>query len=178
MIGKTASAQPGETAAIDWFNYKLWSNGITPEPHSSINVAEFYAQYHANKILWDKVFGFFKDQNLDTIEPGNYAIDGEEAFAIITDSATKEPENCLWESHRKYIDLQYLIRGEEKMGIAAIADSEVSAPYDENKDVIFYEAEGKYYTAFPAVFFLFFSGRCSSSMHKNQSDQNSEKNSY
>ena len=156
MIGNIASAKADETAAMVWFNDKQWSNRIALEPHTSINVTEFYVQYHANKILWDKVFGFLKDQNLEVIEPGNYAIDGEDAFAIITNSATKEPENCRWESHRKYIDLQYLILGEEKMGIAPITDCEISVPYDENKDVMFFEAEGKYHTASPAVFFLFF----------------------
>jgi biofilm protein TabA len=61
-----------------------------------------------------------------------------------------------WESHKKYIDLQYVIRGKEQIAVSPIDKATVTKPYDETKDVANYTAEGTFYTAEPGTFFLFF----------------------
>ncbi|MFD0792138.1 YhcH/YjgK/YiaL family protein [Mucilaginibacter litoreus] len=83
-------------------------------------------------------------------------MDGENAYANITRSPSKELDNANWESHKNYIDLQYVINGKEQIGVADIATATVTKPYDAAKDVANYRAEGKYYTAEPGIFFLFF----------------------
>lgn len=126
------------------------------KPHKSINKAEFTKQYQANKDYWNKAFAFLKEHNLDTMSVGRYAIDGDNVYAMITENKTKDMDSTKWESHRNYIDLQMVIKGEEKIGRADIAKLTVTMPYDASKDLANYTGDGKFYEAKPNTFFLFF----------------------
>ncbi|HEX7903204.1 MAG TPA: YhcH/YjgK/YiaL family protein [Chitinophagaceae bacterium] len=139
-----------------WFKQKKWLNGLELTPHQSINQAEFARQYQQNKIYWDKAFNFLKEQNLLTIAKGKYPIDGENVFASVTEDSSKNFDKTNWESHRKYIDLQCIITGEEKMGVWPVNQATVTKAYDDKKDVANYTAEGKFYVGTPGTFFIFF----------------------
>lgn len=154
----TVSAQQKNEVitAQKWLKSKEWNSQIKLDVHSSVNPVEFYKQYHANPALWDKVFQFLKNQNLDTLAAGKYPIDGDNAYASITEAPSKELDKAGWESHRKYIDLQYVIKGKEQIGVVPLSKATVTKPYDETKDGANYTAEGTYYTAQPGTFFLFF----------------------
>ncbi len=126
------------------------------KPHETINKAEFSRQYQRNKNYWDEAFGFLKNHDLDTMAVGKYVIDGDNVYATITENPTKDLDSTKWESHRNYIDLQSVIKGEEKIGVADITQLTVSVPYNASKDLINYSGEGKFYVADPGTFFLFF----------------------
>ncbi|MDQ6905082.1 MAG: YhcH/YjgK/YiaL family protein, partial [Bacteroidota bacterium] len=126
--------------------------------HKSINVEEFAKQYRRNKATWDKAFAFLKDNDLQNLAVGKYPIDGDNAFATITQDSTKVFDKTNWESHRKYLDLQSVISGEEKIGVCPIEDATVTKSYDEKRDAANYTAKGKIYTAVPGTFFIFFPG--------------------
>ncbi|TWR30974.1 DUF386 domain-containing protein [Mucilaginibacter pallidiroseus] len=142
--------------ATQWLKKGSWTNGAAVKPHPSINAVEFYKQYHAAQPWWDKAFKYLKETNLQNLPPGKYAIDGDNVFAIVSESTAKDKETAKWESHRNYIDLQYVIRGKEQMGVAPAATATVTAPYETTKDVINYTANGTYYTAIPGTILLFF----------------------
>jgi len=142
--------------AKQWIKSREWANGVTIKLNSGTNSIEFAQQYHANKAYWDKAFLFIKNSDLKTIKPGKYVIDGDHVFANITEAPSKTFEQSAWESHKKYIDLQYVITGKEKIGVSAITDALVTKPYDEARDGANYIATGKYFTANPNEFFLFF----------------------
>ena len=137
-----------------WLNKKEWFNGLQLSLHSSVNTDSFYRAYHTNKKLWDAAFTFLKEQNLEAIMPGKYPIDGEAVFASVTEAPSKNKEEVKWESHKKYIDLQYIIKGKEIIGVADTSKAVITKPY--SPDVINYDAEGKYYTTEQGKFFLFF----------------------
>lgn len=140
-----------------WFKKQNISQGLMPIPAPEINKDEFEKQYTANKAVWDKAFEWMKSQDLNTLAVGKYPIDGDNAFASITEIVDKPFENTNWESHKKYIDLQYIIRGEEKIGIASSAGAIVINPYTDAKDVMNYKIDGaKILTANPKAFYLFF----------------------
>ncbi len=143
-----------KTAITKWINKKDWANGLQLALHSSVNTDSFYRAYHTNKKLWDAAFTFLKDQNLDDIQPGKYPIIGEQVFANVTEAPSKNKEEVKWESHKNYIDLQYIIKGKEMIGVADTSKATITKPY--TVDVINYDAEGIYYTAEPGRFFLFF----------------------
>jgi biofilm protein TabA len=74
------------------------------------------------------------------IENGQYELDGKKLVSIVNRYKTKLPEQAVWESHRKYIDVQFVAGGNERFGYLPLADAPpVKAPYSEEKDVIFYE---------------------------------------
>jgi len=142
--------------AEKWFKQKEWANGWTVDPDNTINIQEFAWQYHENKKYWDEAFAFLKSHDLKTLAKGKYPIDSNFVYATVTEDPSKDMDKTTWESHRKYIDLQYVIDGEEKIGVYPVAKSQVEKEYDENRDVANYLADGPLQTATPAVFFLFF----------------------
>ncbi|PWK78473.1 YhcH/YjgK/YiaL family protein [Mucilaginibacter oryzae] len=156
-----ASAQQQDwnaKSAKTWVKDRVWANGLKLKLNSSTNNIEFAKQYAANKALWDKAFEFLRDRNLDLLPPGKYPIDGDNVFASVTEGPSKEFEQSAWESHQNYIDLQYVISGKEKIGVAPVQSLTVTQPYDAAKDGANYSGDGKYYTATPDEFFLFFPG--------------------
>jgi YhcH/YjgK/YiaL family protein len=142
--------------AKKWFTKEDWLAGLKLKPHKSIDVQEFARQYHVNKKYWDEAFAFIKNNDLEKMALGKYPIDSDNVFATITEDATKDFDKTNWESHRNYIDLQYVIAGEEKIGVCPVSKATVTKEYDEKKDVANYSAEGKIYDAKPGTFFLFF----------------------
>jgi biofilm protein TabA len=142
--------------ADHWFKQKDWLNGWTVEPDKSINIQEFAWQYHQNKKHWDEAFAFLKSHDLNSLTKGKYPIDSNFVYASVTEDPSKDMDKTSWESHRKYIDLQYVISGEEKMGLLPVVKAQVIKPYDENKDVANYVGDGPLQTATPQSFFIFF----------------------
>ncbi|HUZ61211.1 MAG TPA: YhcH/YjgK/YiaL family protein [Hanamia sp.] len=141
-----------------WFKKQEWLGGLKLQPHSTVKVQEFARQYRANKKYWDETFAFLKNHDLTKLAPGKYPIDGENVYAFVTDDPTKDYDQSKWESHRKYIDLQYVISGEEKIGVTPVADVKVTEPYNAEKDIAHYSGPGKLYIAKPGTFFIFFPG--------------------
>ena len=137
-----------------WVKHREWANGLNLKLHSSVNKDSFYVAYHRNKKLWDAAFDFLKNQPLEVLKPGKYPILDEQVFATISEAPSHKLEDVKWESHRNYIDLQYIIKGKEKIGVTDISTAIITKPY--SPDVINYNAEGTYYTAEPGQFFLFF----------------------
>jgi biofilm protein TabA len=145
-----------EKSAKKWVAAKEWANGSKIKAHPSINPIEFAKQYLVNKAWWDKAMAFLNDKKLDTLSAGKYVIDGDNVYATITVGPSKEFDKSAWESHRNYIDLQYVVKGKEKIGVAAASSATVIKPYDDTKDIANYTADGKFYIATPDEFFLFF----------------------
>jgi YhcH/YjgK/YiaL family protein len=161
-MGNTAIAQQqtkegiSHAAAVKWFESGSWRNGLKLRPDASINPDELYRQYHTNQKVWDKVLLFLKTTNLDTLTVGKHAIDGDNAYASVTEAPSKELNKASWESHKKYIDLQYVIKGKEQIDVANANTATVIKPYDAAKDVVNYTATGATHIAEPGTFFLFF----------------------
>lgn len=157
LTGYGATAQTADKKADEWVKSKTWAPNLKINVYADINSTEFKHQYEANKATWDKAFAFLADSaKLASLAPGMYSIEGKKAYASITLAPSKAPDVAKWESHRKYIDLQYIIRGAEKIEVAPVTSATVTEPYDEKKDSAHYTANGKYYTATPAEFYLFF----------------------
>ena len=142
--------------AKKWFRKKEWLGGLELKPHRSINIIEFAKQYHANMSYWDKAFAYLKNTDLIKIAKGKYPIDGDNVYASVTMDSTKDLDKTNWESHRKYIDIQYVIAGEEKIGVYPVGKATVTKEYDEKREAANYLADGKLYKAKPGTFFIFF----------------------
>lgn len=90
--------------------------------------------YNVSKNL-KKGFEWLKSQDLENIESGKYNIDGEIVYANIQEYETKE--DALYEAHKKYIDIQYMIRGREMVGVCERTVCKNNIPYDPQKDIEF-----------------------------------------
>lgn len=156
LAAQTNSKDWSGHKAKKWFKQKEWLNGLSITPHSSIDRAQFARQYHLNQPAWDKAFAYLKNTNLVELSTGKHVIDGDNVYALVTEAPTKDYEKTAFESHRRYIDLQYVITGEENMAKAPLSSVVVSKPYDEAADIAYYTGEGKTYTVPAGTFMLFF----------------------
>ena len=142
--------------AKKWFKKKEWLGGLELKPSKTVDVQEFARQYHANKAYWDKAFAYLKNTDLDKLPKGKYPIDGDNVFASVTADSSKNFDKTNWESHRKYNDIQYVIDGEEMIGVYPVSKATVTKEYDDKRDVANYSADGKLYSATQGTFFIFF----------------------
>jgi biofilm protein TabA len=69
---------------------------------------------------------------------GRYEIDGDRVFAVVSSYDTGPATEKRFESHRVYLDLQYVARGAERILHTPTAGLTVEVPYDEAADILFY----------------------------------------
>lgn len=150
------SGEWSQKKAKKWFKKQEWLYNMKLKPHESINQQELARQYQLNKKYWDEAFSFLKGHDLRTLPVGKYIVDTNNVTVAVTDEPSRDFEKTNWESHRKFIDIQCLIKGREKMGVSPVADATVTNPYNEAKDVANYTATGKYYVAEGGTYFIFF----------------------
>lgn len=86
---------------------------------------------------------------------GRIEIDGDRLYALVQEYETKPPAPAAWEAHRRYIDVQFLAAGEERIGAADIGAMRLAQPYDETRDVAFFTGEGDFFTLTPGRFAVF-----------------------
>jgi biofilm protein TabA len=142
-----------------WCKSKVWAEGLKPNVFSGVNVVEFAKQFNKNKALWVKAFDFLKNTKFDTCKAGKYYLMGDIVYVTIMDNKPKSLDETKWEAHRKYIDVQYVFKGMEKMGVAPVLKATEVEPYSEKKDIGFYsvpEKDCKYYVARQDSFLIFF----------------------
>ena len=72
-------------------------------------------------------------------DPGRYLVQGDEVVAIVQGYDTAPATEKRWETHVRHLDIQYIVSGRERILHAARAALAEKTPYDEVKDVTFYE---------------------------------------
>lgn len=79
---------------------------------------------------------YLRSLNLKDWAEGKVTIDGDRVFAYVTSYTTKAVGNTVeLEGHKKYIDLQFLLDGEESIGWTAAVEITVGSPYSPENDV-------------------------------------------
>ncbi|MBQ3259044.1 MAG: YhcH/YjgK/YiaL family protein [Clostridia bacterium] len=76
--------------------------------------------------------------NFDELKCGRYDVD-DEFFYLVQEYETKMPHECKFEAHKKYVDIQYIVKGKECMEVTASAFLECEVPYDSQKDIVFFK---------------------------------------
>lgn len=123
-----------------------------------------FSSIHANKknivlpAAIEKALEYLKANDFTKMEPGVYEIQGKDIYAQVFDAETKPAEEQRPEVHEKFIDVQFLASGREKLGFTPdTGNYEVDERFDE-RDLIFYkkvENEG-FIEARPGCFSIFF----------------------
>jgi biofilm protein TabA len=65
---------------------------------------------------------------------GRVDIDGDRVYALYQSYETLAGDSWTFEGHRRYIDVQFVLAGEEVMGWAATGQATVTKPYDAQGD--------------------------------------------
>ena len=87
---------------------------------------------------FEKGFDFIRRAVEENLPQGKYEIDGKNVYASVQEYNAKDLENCKYEGHRNYIDIQYIISGTEIMDFVDISKTEPTAPYNAEKDVTYF----------------------------------------
>jgi len=101
---------------------------------SLANIGE-YAKLGPN---FAKAVAFLLRSDLKNLPNGRYALDGENAYAMIQEATLKEWGTGRPEVHRAYFDIQLPLSGPETIGVGRF-DPTASGDFDEEKDIGFYD---------------------------------------
>ena len=99
---------------------------------------------------------YLREPSIVNGEPGRYQLDGSDIFAIVQQGATKPHVECSWEAHRRYVDIQLVTCGAERMGWAPLDALTVRTAYDEQKDLTILEGNGDFFTVRAGTFVIFY----------------------
>ena len=99
---------------------------------------------------------FLSETDFSKTELGRYELDGDNIFYMVQSYDT-DPSKTVSESHRKYIDIQFMVEGEEIIGVADISSEKELTEAKEENDVWFYNCKtepltlsaGKYMVLYP-----------------------------
>jgi YhcH/YjgK/YiaL family protein len=91
-----------------------------------------------------KALSYLQTTDFKQLEPGKYEIDGTDIYASVSDYNTKPLSSGKWEGHKKYIDIQFMVSGTEKIGFTEIKKVTELQGYDSDKDCTIYKGEGTY----------------------------------
>jgi YhcH/YjgK/YiaL family protein len=84
--------------------------------------------------LQDKNSNEYKSILNTKVDECNKIVLDENCFILEQAYITKDKKDCLYESHKKYIDIQYMFEGDEIMEVENINNLEISKEYDVTLD--------------------------------------------
>jgi biofilm protein TabA len=88
---------------------------------------------------WNEILKFL-NQNKE----GKFIINGDDLFGIVLKYETKFENDCSWESHKSYIDIHYMRKGEERVLISDINSMNSINQYQEQNDYQLFEGNAQH----------------------------------
>lgn len=99
-----------------------------------------------------KAISFLRDHRDGGIELGRFEVDGDTIYGASLNYDTKGKDvEVVYEAHRQYIDVQYMISGEEVMKWMPLSDLKETQAYDEEGDCLLGVDGGAAYGDIPFV---------------------------
>ncbi len=103
---------------------------------SKVKNLKIYTKIYEN---FSEIFEFISKNDLSDLKSGRYDLIGED-YVNIVEGKHIANDNIL-ESHKKYIDIQYIIFGEETLFTAEAEECLQATEYDEKNDYILYKCK-------------------------------------
>jgi len=110
-------------------------------------------RYAALGPSFEQAFAFLRAAHLETLAEGRHDLAGDALFALVQSYHTKAPSEGFWEAHRRYIDLQFIARGAERIGYAPLHRMRLES-HDEPRDLSVLRGEGDFLTLTEGCFML------------------------
>ena len=92
-----------------------------------------------------RAFDYLATTDCTRLADGRYPISDDEIFALVQRYTTKPLAAGRWEAHRRYIDLQVVLAGTERIGYAPIGTLRAE-PYDADRDLLWLAGDGSFVT--------------------------------
>ena len=84
-----------------------------------------------------KAFAFLRSPGIHQLPDGRVEIDGDRVFALVQRYETTMGAAPKFECHRKYIDVQFIVSGEEVIGWVPLERMTITEAYNADKDICF-----------------------------------------
>ena len=107
-------------------------------------IAGYLAHWDKEKHLYapaiQTAIAWLQTTDLAALPTGRQEIDGVKLYALVNEYMTEPKEKRRAEAHRKYVDVQYIVKGSEIIGYARLQDGfEVLEDKLAERDAIFYK---------------------------------------
>ncbi len=83
---------------------------------------------------------FLSETDFTKMELGRYELQGDDIFYMVQRYET-DPDKTISEAHKKYIDIQFMVKGEEIIGVAPMCCDKTETEAKPENDVWFYECK-------------------------------------
>jgi biofilm protein TabA len=102
-------------------------------------------------------FDFLAHGGLENLPVGRHPIDGTRVFAIVGHETGKGQAGARLEIHRRYLDIQVALSGQERIGWRALAVcQQVAEPFDAERDLGFFADRPQVWLPLPPGQFMIF----------------------
>lgn len=113
------------------------------------------ATYFPLNSRFKRAFDFLQNPEFLSLPAGKYELEGKQLYVGIDEYTTKAEGNGKWESHRRYIDIQLVLQGSERIYIAPLEQMQ-QGQYDPAKDFLPLSGQGECLTLKPGQFMVLF----------------------
>ena len=90
---------------------------------------------------WEKALEWLKGDSWKDLPIGKSEIDGSMIYALRSSYMGKRYDECRYEGHKVYADVQMVIRGSELVLVCPRNGLKITEPYSAEKDIEFFEGE-------------------------------------
>ncbi len=104
-----------------------------------VDKLENCSMYYSVNAGLEKGFEFIKNYLQKELPAGRYDIDGDSVYAFVQSYDTIPAKAAKWETHKKYIDIQFIAGGREIIGWASVNALKPGTEYSEESDCTLYE---------------------------------------
>ncbi len=105
----------------------------------TLNQSQKYFSLHS---LFATAFEYLQQTDFTKLDFGKHELIPDQLFAIYMEYETKDTSECMLEAHRKFIDIQMVLSGEEFMEVSRLGSHTTSKPYNPENDLEFFDGEG------------------------------------
>ena len=98
---------------------------------------------------------FLADTDFSKVELGRCELQGDDIFYMVQSYET-DPDKTISEAHKKYIDIQFMVDGEEIIGVAPISCEKTETEAKPENDVWFYDCKTEPLTLFKNSFMVLY----------------------
>jgi len=99
---------------------------------------------------------FLRKEKLHKLPIGRINIRENDIFCLVSEYTTKPISECSLESHKKYIDIQSIAHGKEKIGCLLLNNQSIIRSYDDANDYTLYKGNPNLLNMGLGMFAIFF----------------------
>jgi len=111
-----------------------------------IDTLEHSFRYTKLHKFFKPAFEFLRKENLKKYSEGRYDIVKNDVYALISKANGRTKAKAKLEAHRKHIDIQVALSGEDLIGYKPLYECAVlKTPYNAKKDCIFFEDKSNFW---------------------------------